>query len=504
MLYRFLETSYFPEGLGAGATLDGSVVFSQDSYLPRSTRLNLTVDVFGQSLNLFEVGVRAEGFEPIVEDLFGPEGYFREDTFHKMLQGMRAKRDNSISSFQQMFNTRPEEKKPSGEMSLRFLGKDLKYKSFDGLGELAWMLPSGLTGSTPTTFSRSSLFLDSSVTIPTSAGLPLSLAVNGTYKVDLSFNVRLSASKLFSSGEADVRAEIYPTGFLDVVGVMGVNAYTTRTGLKARSRLHSSTFLDGSATLRGHKLVSAALNMPRDKAQVLEASVDFFTYENGAYVEQKSIHKASETELCTPDVISDLFAVQGCADIRYHRDKETGQVLAGPLRVTVDITKTDTFDKYSFIYAWEETASKNEESQLTSISATLDTPGSLRSHKTGLGITFDNIYRYFSLDFDLPYKEVKVQAKYEWASDEKRIKASVAAGGQSVGVLNCALSSKRPDRLNILAKLSYFDKDLADYSASVYVQNNKGSIDGRFASSFHRPLLLSGETRAMDAGRDLI
>ncbi len=74
---RYFETSYFSHDADAGGTLDGSVVFSQDSYLPRSANLNLTVSVFGENLNLLEVGARAEGFENTLEEIFGPEGYFR-------------------------------------------------------------------------------------------------------------------------------------------------------------------------------------------------------------------------------------------------------------------------------------------------------------------------------------------------------------------------------------------------------------------------------------------
>jgi hypothetical protein len=35
--------------------LDGNLVFSQASYIPRSTSVNLTVDLFGESINVFEV-----------------------------------------------------------------------------------------------------------------------------------------------------------------------------------------------------------------------------------------------------------------------------------------------------------------------------------------------------------------------------------------------------------------------------------------------------------------
>ena len=86
---RYFETSYFSDELQSGVTTDGQLIFSQNSYLPRSGMVNFTVNLFGENLNLLEVGTRMEGFEGLVESLFGPDGKFRQDTFHQMLQTLR-------------------------------------------------------------------------------------------------------------------------------------------------------------------------------------------------------------------------------------------------------------------------------------------------------------------------------------------------------------------------------------------------------------------------------
>lgn len=39
----------------SGFGMDGNVIYSTASYLPRSLGLNLTLDLFGESLNLLEV-----------------------------------------------------------------------------------------------------------------------------------------------------------------------------------------------------------------------------------------------------------------------------------------------------------------------------------------------------------------------------------------------------------------------------------------------------------------
>jgi len=41
--------------LNAGATLESSLVWSPKSFVPRSAEMGLSVDVFGQAVNFFEV-----------------------------------------------------------------------------------------------------------------------------------------------------------------------------------------------------------------------------------------------------------------------------------------------------------------------------------------------------------------------------------------------------------------------------------------------------------------
>jgi hypothetical protein len=73
---RNYEWSYFYESMNAGAEIESNIVWSQKSFVPRSAMVNLTVDLFGHSVNLFEIGGRVEGLEKILADNFGPKGYF--------------------------------------------------------------------------------------------------------------------------------------------------------------------------------------------------------------------------------------------------------------------------------------------------------------------------------------------------------------------------------------------------------------------------------------------
>ncbi|KAF0306535.1 Apolipophorin [Amphibalanus amphitrite] len=71
---RNFEISGFNSEYHVGASLDSNLVYSSKSYIPRSLNSNLTLQMFGESVNLLEVGARVEGMERLVESVFAPGG----------------------------------------------------------------------------------------------------------------------------------------------------------------------------------------------------------------------------------------------------------------------------------------------------------------------------------------------------------------------------------------------------------------------------------------------
>lgn len=49
------EESFNIDALGLGGNVEQNVIYSQDSFLPRSVAVNLTTEVFGHNLNVLEV-----------------------------------------------------------------------------------------------------------------------------------------------------------------------------------------------------------------------------------------------------------------------------------------------------------------------------------------------------------------------------------------------------------------------------------------------------------------
>ena len=83
---RNYEGSVFFDSINTGAKLESNVVWSRKSFVPRSAMMNLTVDLFGHSVNLLEVGGRVEGMEQMLETFFGPNGYFPEKNVMRTLR----------------------------------------------------------------------------------------------------------------------------------------------------------------------------------------------------------------------------------------------------------------------------------------------------------------------------------------------------------------------------------------------------------------------------------
>ena len=98
---RNVEFSQFLNEWRVGGTVDSNVIFSERSYIPRAASVNLTTSLFGENVNLFEVGLRAEGFEKMFEYLFGPEGYFREDTVHEFLKHLPMRSKREVGAFEE-------------------------------------------------------------------------------------------------------------------------------------------------------------------------------------------------------------------------------------------------------------------------------------------------------------------------------------------------------------------------------------------------------------------
>jgi hypothetical protein len=72
--------------------VDASVVFSPESYLPRSAHVALTANVLGRELPLVHVSARAKGLEPLFEAAMRSNHFFKQDPMATFTQLQRSPR----------------------------------------------------------------------------------------------------------------------------------------------------------------------------------------------------------------------------------------------------------------------------------------------------------------------------------------------------------------------------------------------------------------------------
>lgn len=86
---RNFEHSLFFDEYNVGVNSEANLIFGTDSYLPRSASYNFTVDLFGESVNVFEISAYMQGFEHMVEGIFGPKGPLSTDGFSNKVNKLK-------------------------------------------------------------------------------------------------------------------------------------------------------------------------------------------------------------------------------------------------------------------------------------------------------------------------------------------------------------------------------------------------------------------------------
>ena len=187
---RNYEAAMFFDSLNAGAKVESNLIWSQKSFVPRSASLNLTVDLFGHSVNFLDISGRVEGAEDYLQKMFGPDGYVPAET--------RQKRSADTDRLLNDLNRAD----PKMAASLKIFGNELHYwdlSDFTNVDKEDFNILDlliKLAQEHEVEWSRSAMFLDSEISIPTALGMPLKLSVNGSATVDIKVGGKFDVRQL--------------------------------------------------------------------------------------------------------------------------------------------------------------------------------------------------------------------------------------------------------------------------------------------------------------------
>ncbi|XP_073708955.1 apolipoprotein B-100 [Garra rufa] len=255
-------------------SLEGNMIFESPNELPREVMLEMTLNAFGFDMDFIEIGMEGKGFEPIVEALFGDDGFFPDtvmkaalyaadnmpaqlsevlDNMLPIMTNDRKKRQatqNIVKEISHNVNKLIENLKaqdtPEAMVYLKLLGAELGYLDAKD-GKMIYNLLKMI----PTDFAKSLLlsvdnelflhyiFMDNEFYLPTGAGFPLRVALSGTFtpgiKGGLSFNPGLKEFAFTLSAGIEFVTE-FGTHFPDYV-LSGLEMHTNiyhKSGFRAK------------------------------------------------------------------------------------------------------------------------------------------------------------------------------------------------------------------------------------------------------------------------------
>ena len=276
---RNYESSFYTNRSEIGATFESNVIFSQKSFLPRSAMLNLTLELFGEKMNLFEVGGRIEGFESLVENFFGPDGYYPEETVSEVLKNLRKDKPTHDTTLEEFLDIAMND--PQSSVYLKMFGNDMYYNNFRGMKSIyketespdlmKFIIEMARKGKAD--YTKSKQLIDTTVVIPSISGFPISLKINSSATVGIQMEGKFNVKNMRN---IDIEGKIHPSAAIEVDASLSIDAFVTKKGVKMTSNLHTSTPFDGKVKIEGGRLVDMEINMPDDKIEILKVRSEVF------------------------------------------------------------------------------------------------------------------------------------------------------------------------------------------------------------------------------------
>ncbi|KAL2717243.1 hypothetical protein V1478_012943 [Vespula squamosa] len=418
---RNYEGSFFSEEYNFGANHQSNLIFSPKSYIPRTASFNMTIDLLGESINLFEVSMRMEGFEYYAENLFGPDGSYSNEKvsnhFRNLIRNFRSapESENQWSRVKKLPNIIDNNfDDPKISLGYKIFGNELKYIMLNGDKEIKealanlnpWEKMKKILSAQEIYYDNTVMFLDSTYVVPTTSGLPIRLDLAGSATCKFKLAGFLNISRSMNIG-LELVGNFTPSVSVDIVGTMMVDAFYKSAGIKLRTNMYSSGAVQIRFNVEGVRLVQLNLGLPNHKMEIFSIITHVFLLEmNGAETEETQLgvliadrQSNSSKELtvpgkiisnttCTWQTLDRLIGLKMCVDYQFPNVTKNPNasyfLLNGPTLFKVSVIKADpTAKTYLLEYKWVRT----EEQSVFKVA--FDTPGSKMKRELSAMVSFD-------------------------------------------------------------------------------------------------------------------
>ncbi|XP_035698244.1 apolipoprotein B-100-like [Branchiostoma floridae] len=375
------------------AQLQSDVVMDPVSYMPRSALTKMTINVLGQSIDLFEAGIEAQGMEHTMESLFGPSGYFPNQALKKILSPIPYG-DKVLKMFgvdnkpKQKFATRQTLdrkivdglKKLSEDVQyrkddllassyIRLLGTEVSFMSTEDLKSTIAMaldayknsanmmkLLDPLAEGIEKNFTSSYKFLEASTCIPTAMGIPLNVSANGTATTKLTVGGKFDVKKMFyAPRSAVVAGYLRPSASVEVAARMIISLPEfSECGIQANATVHTATQVAGNVTLKEGEL-KFNIEAPKSPVPIFNMSYQQFLVRPDAVEYIRPIeHDRAELVNCTPSVLGQ----QVCLSLSFSNASYVPLApyfpMTGDTSFNITLVPTDEIQAFSAAIKYEQ------------------------------------------------------------------------------------------------------------------------------------------------------
>ncbi|KAL4235628.1 hypothetical protein ACF0H5_004023 [Mactra antiquata] len=426
---RNYEGSFFLEKYNLGAKADSNIIWSTESFVPRMATLNLTTHLFGESMNLFEVGGRIEGLDTLLESYFGPVGYYNDkDRDNNDIP--EADPQLAKLSKKKFSELKKEAKSPMdllrGAIYMRTFGNEISYNMFganngisDSMSEFDvynFLQKLRNNEEQETVFTKNVMFLDTSYTIPTVVGLPLKLSINGTASVSMNVGGQVDIKN--PKSRVVIEGNFEPSGSVEVNSMMSIDAMVTRGGLKMVSTLYTSTGAHGQIELMDGAIFDLTFDITKEKSDILDVKSSFFIVYNEFEKEQR-MNKNGRVEdtVCSGDRLKEATGLQFCVGYSGPKDVENSEApyfpLSGPVSFSMAMHKLDMPNGYQM------QVKTIENDMLTLFRFISDTPGSTDDRAVGLDVQVTHPDKLLEVTLTSPWTLISLNGQLTNTANEK-------------------------------------------------------------------------------------
>lgn len=451
------EFSYAVQSLGLGSAVDTTVIYSQKSFLPRSTNINMTGEIFGNAFNVLELSARQENLDLLVEHYFGPKGVLKTGSpqeiydklsahFNKFAQHYRHRRSAKAESiaFGKNVDMGNDDSNFDLDVSIKFFGSEMFFLSLGEqlpnspeafLDKFMECMDKGLSNanSFEHTFEHHSLFLDADLSYPTGIGFPIKLQAQGTGVVRFETKGEINLKAILKDlKKTKFNIKVVPSANFEITATLLVDCFTVSTGLQVSGNVHSSTGADIKfGLLNEGQGFDIEIGMPVKKQEFLsfEHKIVFVNQERGNEQTETPLKFSSKKKDIINACFDQLHPMIGltlCAEATVTVPGSTG-VAPFPLNGGNKIALSfEVVDKYHFMGLYDD---KNPKHQ--SITFSFDTPGSDQNRKTTVKFEAAVEPKIFTkLRLESPIKNAEVEAGFNNDAKEVALYARANTGDE--------------------------------------------------------------------------